>query len=53
MFAATYESGSTAYFVIDGKVDPDEEYKALGIARDRQQQGQLPPGTILSVKRVR
>ena len=53
MFLASYENGTTAYFVIDGKVDPSEEFRALGIAVDRQQQGRLPPGTTKSVKRVR
>jgi hypothetical protein len=53
MFVATYENASTAYFVIDGKVAPSEEYRVLGTALDRQQQGQLPPGTISTVKRVR
>jgi hypothetical protein len=53
MFLASYENGTTAYFVIDGKVDPSEEFRALGVALDRQQQGQLPSGTIKTVKRVR
>ena len=44
---------ASPHFVIDGKVDPSEEYRVLGTARDRQQQGQLPPGTIKTVKRVR
>ena len=53
MFVAIYESGVSAYFVVDGKVGLTEEYRAVVIAEDRQQQGQLPPGTITRVKRVR
>jgi hypothetical protein len=53
MFVATYENGTTAYFVVEEKVDPSEEYRVLPVALDRQQQGQLPSGTIKTVKRVR
>jgi hypothetical protein len=53
MFIATYENGTTAYFVLDGKVEPSEDYRVLSLALDRQQKGQLPSGTIKTVKRVR
>jgi hypothetical protein len=53
MFIATYEDGQTAYFVIDGKVEPADEYRVMDVARKCQLAGALPPGVIKTVKRVR
>ncbi len=53
MFAAHFEDGRTAYFVIQGHGSNEEDYLALGVARERQQAGELPEGVIRTVKRVR
>jgi hypothetical protein len=53
MFLATYEDGSTAYFVVEGHGGSDEDYRALGIAQERQRAGELLEGVIRTVKRVR
>ncbi len=53
MFSVHYEDGRTSYFVIEGHGTSEEDYLALDIARKRQRAGDLPEGTIRSVKRVR
>jgi hypothetical protein len=53
MFLATYEDGRTAYLVVEGHGGPEEDFRALAIARQRQHVGELPEGTIRTVKRVR
>ncbi len=53
MFAAHFEDGRTAYFVIKGHGTSDEDYKAPGVAQERQRLGELPDGVIRTVKRVR
>ena len=53
MFAAHFEDGRTAYFVIQGHGPNEEDYLALQVAQERQQSGELPEGVIHTVKRVR
>ena len=53
MFAAHYDDGRTAYFVIEDHGKPSEDYLASTVARGRQESGDLPDGKITTVKRVR
>ena len=53
MFAVTYDDGRTAYMVIENHGSPSEDYAVGATAREHQNRGLLPDGTILSVKRVR
>ena len=53
MFVATYEDGRTTYFVVEGHGGPEEDFRALAMAQERQQAGELPEGVIRTVKRVR
>lgn len=53
MFSVHYDDGRTSYFVVKGHGTPDEDYKALSIAQERQRTGEVPDGVILKVKRVR
>ena len=52
MFAANYEDGRTAYFVIENCAKADD-HPAAFVARERQERGELPDGVITGVKRVR
>ena len=52
MFAANYEDGRTAYFVIEHCAKADD-HLAASVARERQERGELPDGVIAGVKRVR
>ena len=52
MFAANYEDGRTAYFVIENCAKADD-HRAASVARERQDRGELPDGVIAGVKRVR
>lgn len=53
MFAANYEDGRTAYFVVPNHGGPSEDYLAITIAKEQQEAGHLPEGQITSVRRVR
>jgi hypothetical protein len=53
MFAANYEDGRTAYFVVENHGPPSEDYRAISMAKERQGSGELPDGRIVTVKRVR
>jgi hypothetical protein len=53
MFSAHFADGRTAYFVIQGHGGGEEDHKALAVAQERQRTGELPEGTIRTVKRVR
>ncbi len=53
MFSVHYDDGRTGYFTVMGHGGPEEDYRVLPIARERQQTGELPEGTIQTVKRVR
>jgi hypothetical protein len=53
MFAASYDDGRTAYFVIEGHSGPNDDHVAIIIAKEQQEAGILPEGNITRVKRVR
>jgi hypothetical protein len=53
MFAVNYDDGRTAYMVIENHGKSSDDYRAAPIAKERQETGALPDGTIVSVKRVR
>jgi hypothetical protein len=53
MFAVSYDDGRTAYFVVENHGKASDDHLVGPIARERQAQGVLPPGTIIGIKRVR
>ena len=53
MFAVSYDDGRTAYLVVENHGQSSEDYMVGAIARDHQEQGTLPEGTITGIKRVR
>ena len=53
MFAVTYDDARTAYLWVDNASTADDERLVGAIARFQQEQGTLPPGTIIRIKRVR
>ncbi|HEX8165838.1 MAG TPA: hypothetical protein VF601_08625 [Beijerinckiaceae bacterium] len=53
MFAVSFDDGRTAYMVVENHGKPSDDYLAGPIARERQEKGELPEGTITSIKRVR
>ena len=53
MFALTYEDGRTAYIRVDRDTARHGNLVVLDIARERQKAGEIPRGTIASVKQVR
>jgi hypothetical protein len=53
MFAVGFDDGRTAYLVIDNHGSADQDYRVAAVARERQARGELPDGTITTVKRVR
>ena len=53
MFAVNFKDGRTAYMTISPKVLEQGEHVARVVARERQGQGEIPEGEIVSVKRVR
>ena len=53
MFAVNYDDGRTAYMVIENHGKPSDDYLVGSIAKERQEAGLLPDGTITSIKRVR
>jgi hypothetical protein len=53
MFAVSYDDGRTAYLVIENHGKSGNDHLVGAIAKERQEQGVLPPGTITGVKRVR
>ena len=52
MFAVDYDDGRTAYLWLDDHAK-DGDHLVGAIAKERQQQGVLPEGTITRIKRVR
>jgi hypothetical protein len=52
MFVAEYEDGSSAEFSIDRGTLSLGDYVARIIARERQENGELPPGAIMALRRV-
>ena len=53
MFAVNFDDGRTAYMVVENHGKPSEDYLAGSIAKERQDRGELPEGTITTIKRVR
>jgi hypothetical protein len=53
MFAVSYDDGRTAYFVIENHGKPGNDHLVGAIAKERQEQGILPPGAITGIRRVR
>jgi hypothetical protein len=53
MFAVSYDDGRTAYLVVQNHGTTDQDYLVPTIARERQEQGELPEGMITTIKRVR
>ena len=49
----TYDDARTAYLWVDNASTADDERVVGSIARLQQEQGTLPPGTIIRIKRVR
>ncbi len=53
MFAVGYDDGRTGYLVVKNHGTTDQDYLIPTVARERQAQGELPGGTISTIKRVR
>jgi hypothetical protein len=53
MFAVRYEDGRSAYIRVPPKRLENGDRVVAEIARDRQEQGEIPGGTIVGIKRVR
>ena len=53
MFAVTYGDGRSAYIRVDPETARHGNLVVMDIARERQEAGEIPGGTILSVKQVR
>jgi prepilin-type processing-associated H-X9-DG protein len=53
IFQLGYDDGRTAYLWVDGHVKSDEDHLVGGIAKQQQEQGLIPAGTVTSIRRVR
>jgi len=53
MYAVRYEDGRTAYIRVDPETARHGNLVVMDVARERQEVGELPEGTITSVKQVR
>ena len=53
MFAVHYEDGRTAYIRVDRETARHGNLVVMDVARERQHVGEIPAGTIVSVKQVR
>ncbi|GEO14543.1 hypothetical protein [Microvirga aerophila] len=53
MYTVTYKDGRTAYLWVDGNNKAADDRLVGLIAKDQQEQGLIPDGTIASIKRVR
>ena len=53
MFAVSYDDGRTAYMWVDGAARVIDDRVMGPVAKERQEQGLLPAGTITGIKRVR
>ncbi len=53
MFAVHYEDGRTAYITVSPRQLEPGDHVVPEIARERQEQGEIPGGGIKGVKRVR
>ena len=52
LFLVIYDDGRTAHISIDHHTLRDGDRVAWVVARERQQKGEIPPGTIVDVKRA-
>jgi len=53
MFAVAYSDRRSAYIRVDSETARHGNLVVMDIARERQEAGEIPGGTILSVKQVR
>ena len=53
MFAVHYADGRTAYMRVSPEAARHGTMVVMDVARERQEAGEIPGGTILSVKQVR
>jgi hypothetical protein len=53
MFVVTYGDGRSAYIRVDPETARHSHMVVMDIARERQEAGEIPDGTIVSVKQVR
>src|SRR3954453_2320940 len=53
LFAVRYEDGRTAYIRVDPETAWHGNLVVMDVAQERQEVGELPEGTITSVKQVR
>ena len=53
LFAVQYADGRSAYIRVDSKADEYGTGPVLSIAKAQQETGEIPPGEILRVQRVR
>ena len=53
MFAVNYDDGRTAYLVIENHGPSSDDFAVGAVAREHQEQGLLPEGTIRTIRRVR
>jgi hypothetical protein len=53
MFAVTYDDGTTSYMTISPDKLKDGDHLARTTALERQRKGELKPGNIAAIKRVR
>ena len=53
MFAVHYADGRTAFLRVSPEAARHGNMVVIDIARERQEAGDLPGGTIISVKQVR
>jgi hypothetical protein len=53
MFTVTYDDARTAYLWIDNLSQANDHRTVSLIARAQQEQGTLPDGNIVSIRRVR
>ena len=53
MFAVRYEDGRSAYIRVSPEAARYGPMVVMSIARERQEAGDIPDGTIVSVKQVR
>ena len=53
MFAVVYSDGRSAYIRVSPETARHGSLVLLDVARERQEAGEIPGGTIVSVKQVR
>jgi hypothetical protein len=53
MFAVSYDDGRTGYLFVENHGPSSDDYMVGAIAREHQEKGTLPHGTITRIKRVR